>query len=100
MKYNTTKRHWSSDNIVSELFDFFESHEKELKLEEAFIYYDFPLYKEYDGKIIKSKVLIISPYHGVVAIGTSDITERISNESKIREADLDLEQVFTHLYLL
>jgi hypothetical protein len=90
MQINTTGRHLDSDPVVSDLIGFLRSNEVELELSDAQIYYDFPIFKELDGGIVISKVLLVSPRYGVVIIETSDVT---STRNLIKE----LPQIENHI---
>ena len=80
MQVNSTPRQINSDASVSDLVSFLESQQSILQLHDAQLYYDFPLYKDYDDTVVISKVMIASPVHGVIAVGTSNVTR--SQEAK------------------
>jgi len=98
MEVYTTGKHLASDVVSSTLIHYLEEHEKKLNLNEAQIYYDFPLYKDFDGEVVISKVLIVSRRHGVIAIGTLDAVNNQSLLEELKEVESNEEQVFSFLY--
>lgn len=99
MKINSTKKQYMSDAVASNLIKFLENNEDSLGLTEAELYYDFPLYKDFDGEVVISDLLLVSPNHGVITIGTSSITSTSDNMlAHLHKSDSNTEQVFTFLY--
>jgi superfamily I DNA and RNA helicase len=58
----------SRDPIARDLFQQLQSQAGELGLTNAVLYYDFPVYSDYETVSYKPDSLILSPSHGIVAI--------------------------------
>jgi len=91
-----TLRRASSDPAARSLLSFVQANKAELGLEEAAVYYRFPIYKEEEA-VIATDVLVISPVHGVVAFGICGATKGNIREL-LEETDGRLDQIFNHLY--
>lgn len=96
MEINVEKS--ASDLISSELIDYIHANENQLGLSNSQVYYDFPLYKDEEGKAISAKVLIVSARHGVIAIQTLLTTDRENVPDEIVKADKALGIVYSSLY--
>ena len=92
MEVNITGKLIESDPLASDLIDFLRRNADKLALEESQVYYDFPVLKDLDGDVVRAKILILSPKHGVVAIGVSEATGRDHPDSV-----KDLENINNHL---
>jgi superfamily I DNA and RNA helicase len=88
----------SSDLVASELIDHLRANEDALGLTQAQMYFDFPLYKDEDGKAIAASVLVASSRHGVIAIQTLGATDREDIPVILIKADKELGHVFSALY--
>lgn len=98
MNLNTTRNHLSSDSVADGLVRFLCDNESELSLNDAQLYYDFPVFKDIDGEIIISKILLVSPRHGVLVIEKSGAINCSDFLSEIERIDSNAEQVFSSLY--
>lgn len=98
MQINTTDRQLQSDPSVANLVDFLRKEQDRLQLSEAQLYYDFPLYKDYDDTVVVSKVMLVSPLHGVVAIGTSKSMRQQEIMDELIAVEEETGRVFDILY--
>jgi superfamily I DNA and RNA helicase len=98
MEMNLEEAFFRNDHPTGEMVSFFQANEDELGLEEAQLYYEFPILKDSDDKIVIAKTLLLSPNHGVIAIDSLSITNIIDTEILLKSADADLEQVFSLIY--
>jgi len=98
MEINASKKHLESDPSASSLVHFLQANETRLGLEKAQLYYDFPLFRDLYGAVITSKVLLVSPQHGVVAIMTANTTPHQDAAEELQKADASLDQMFSLLY--
>lgn len=99
MEINTTGEHVKADPVAWDLIQSLEEKQTELGLGEAQLYYDFPIFKDLDGVVVIAKVLLVSLRHGLIAIGTSDVTSRQENVlGELQEVNDHLDQVFSLLY--
>ncbi|MEN4052701.1 ATP-binding domain-containing protein [Sulfurimonas sp. NWX79] len=78
------------EGIDSTILDYLEKNSTELRLENAIIYYGFPIFKDYDDVSIKARLVILSPYHGLILLYPS-------SEDKIIEDDESLEQLYSFI---
>jgi len=85
--------HPSAKNLISLLTE----NEKKLGLEDAKIYYRFPLYL--DGNILKNPdVMIISKKYGVIIFKSLECSERTLNLDILNESKENLEQLHSIIY--
>lgn len=96
MEINVEKS--ASDLIAAELIDYLHKNQDYLGLSNSQVYYDFPLYRDEEGKAISSKILVVSASHGVVAIQTLVVTERDNAANKILDVDNTLGNVYSSIY--
>ena len=54
MNINSTGKHLESDSAAKTLIDILQKNESSLGLQNAELYYDFPLYKDLDGDVVIS----------------------------------------------
>ncbi len=78
------------EGIDSTILDYLAKNSTELRLENAIIYYGFPIFKDYDDVSIKAKLVILSPYHGLILLYPS-------SEGTIIEDDESLEQLYSFI---
>lgn len=91
-----TIRQVASDPAARTLIDFFQKNKMELGLDQAAVYYRFPIYKE-DDHVIATDILLVSPNHGVLVFGLCSASkDRV--RAAILETDGALDLVFNHLY--
>lgn len=72
MELNTTPQQISDDPVVFALFNQLHNNQITLGLENAHFYYDFPIYRDYEGSVVTCKAILVSPFHGVLVIGTAE----------------------------
>ena len=100
MEVNITGRLIERDPLASDLIDFLTGNAYELSLDEAELYYDFPIMKDVEGSVIISKMLLVSRRHGVILIDISDAGSRqkeVSTE-ELEEINAKLGQTYATLY--
>ncbi|MFC1603766.1 hypothetical protein ACFL5F_01945 [Planctomycetota bacterium] len=66
MELNTSMRHLQSDSYAWNLYSFLNKNKESLNLSTAHIWHNFPVYKEEEGGIIKTRLLVISKVYGIV----------------------------------
>ncbi|HEY3621194.1 MAG TPA: hypothetical protein VGL12_02145, partial [Roseiarcus sp.] len=67
----TTSR-WKNDPISRSLVNFLDQHQVDLGLSDGVVYYDFPVYADYEASVFRPDLLLLSPSHGFVAIRAFD----------------------------
>lgn len=96
MELNTTKSRLQADPVANELVTIIEVNAERLDLENCKIYYRFPLYRG-EGRLEEAKLLIVSPWHGVLVVETTSAS-RGSFESELRDVDQNLDIIFGQLH--
>ena len=59
--------------LDNDVLDYLERDSSELSLDDAIVYYGFPVFKDYEDLSVKSKFAILSPVHGLILLYTSNI---------------------------
>lgn len=77
--------------------DYLKTNAEKLKLDEATIYYNYPLFREFDEGVHAPSFFIISPFHGIVIMNFDKRDERTLNEKLMEEAIEDLDYIFSHI---
>jgi len=87
----------SKDPASQTLVEFLQRKQHFLRIQDANLYYNFPLYRdEEEGGLISTKVMLASKHRGVFIFGTSEATDSASN---LLQADCDtLDHVYSHVY--
>lgn len=98
MEVNVDDRRLAGDGAVSEMIAFLRDNEANLGLARAQLYYDFPVLKDADGRVVVAKVLLLSQSHGVVAMATTDTASADRAEEELRDTDQELDHVFSLIY--
>lgn len=98
MEINLDEKRLTTDRSTWELVDFLQHSETSLGLERAQLYYEFPILKDVDDNVVIAKVLLLSPNHGIVVISTLSMTSLSDPTIELRDADDELEHVFSLIY--
>lgn len=98
MNINTTPRVLGKNEIADQLVAYLKQNETELNLNEAEIYYKFPILKDLDEDLAISELLLVSRFHGVVAIETSGCVTTTACTEELRNTDESLENLFSLLF--
>lgn len=72
MKINSREKSYSSNGQILTFINHIKSIEGALKLVDSNLYYDFPIFKDFDGDILISQLLIVSKYHGIISVTFDD----------------------------
>lgn len=97
MEINVDKKRLR-EPLVTDLIEYFEENEQKLGLDDAQLYYEFPILKDLDDTIVIAKLLLVSPNYGVTVIATSDFTSHNDLQHELTEVDSELENIFSLLY--
>ena len=84
------------DPLANQLIQFLKLNSADLELANALLYFDFPIYKDGEGRTIISKVLLLSAKHGLVVFDTSNATGNVSINS-LAAADESIDTVTNHI---
>jgi len=71
--------------LDNEILEYLEDKESNLELNDAIIYYGFPIFKDYEDDSVKSKLAILSPHHGLVLIYTSTKEDILNDDDKLEQ---------------
>lgn len=88
---------YKHDDNAKKLVDYLISNENELSLNDAYLYYNFPLIKDYDEEDKYPDLLIISPYHGLIILQINTTTQRMINDQVYDEAFEKAEAIYSNL---
>lgn len=98
METNLDEKRLRSDPTVWEIINYFQENEHVLGLEEAQLYYDFPILKDSDDRVVIAKILLLSPNHGIIAISTLTTTSVANVGNELKWADTGLDHVVSLIY--
>ncbi|TYQ13102.1 UNVERIFIED_CONTAM: superfamily I DNA and RNA helicase [Acetivibrio alkalicellulosi] len=90
MKKNILSQEFYNDPISQKLVELLESFEG--KLDNATIFYQYPLIRELDQELKYPSVLLVSPYHGIVLFKCDSIS-KVRNEKEL----ITLDEEASHL---
>lgn len=99
MEINITGKLFTADSAANNIIDYLKGNEADFRLEEAQVYYDFPVLKDHDGTIIRSRILLISRIHGVITIEIADAGSRHPEtlKAELEDANARLDQTYSLL---
>lgn len=66
----------TSDPASADLIEYLRGQSSSIGLDDAQLYYDFPIFRDEDGEAVSASILIVSLNHGIVAVQTTNITPR------------------------
>lgn len=100
MEKNVNELLLDRDLGAKNLVTFLEFHEKELDLDDSYLYYNFPLYQEEDNSSSGVNILVLSRLHGVLLFECSEVSARSSEDLSETIVNLTdrLEQTFSQVY--
>lgn len=100
MQINITGKLIDRDRLASDLIKFLRQRVDKLGLEEAELYYDFPVLKDLEGEVVRSWILLVSRKHGVISIEVSEARSRQGKalEEELEETNSKLDQTYSLLY--
>lgn len=91
MKVNILSQEYYSDGISKKIVLYLQDHKEDLKLENAVLYYHYPLFRELDEELEYPNLFLISPLHGIIII-QGEGKERV-NEEELQELDKRLSRI-------
>lgn len=74
MKINSREKSYSTNAQVLAFINHLKSNEGSLNIFESHLYYDFPIFKDFDGDIIISQLLLLSKKHGIILVSFNEST--------------------------
>jgi len=99
MKLNADREKLFSNPEAGRLFNLLNqlNEEGKLHLMESELYYDFPLYKDDEDKLVISPLMLVSRLYGVIIFFLSNCHERDALET-LQKNDLSLENIYSQIY--
>lgn len=97
MKINSREKSYSSNGQALTFINHIKSVEGQLKLTDSNLYYDFPIFKDFDGDILISQLLVVSKNHGILAI-SFDNSDNIDILKGQENLITDIEQLHSIIF--
>lgn len=88
MQLATGRRSAETNPTARQLLGYLEEWQEELGLGDAYVFFEFPLYRD-DERLIQCQFLLLSKTCGIVLVGTSAAERAPSEALRIVEVDLD-----------
>jgi superfamily I DNA and RNA helicase len=70
----------AADDAAKDVIQLLRDEERALGLEGALLYYGYPRYRDDEDQLVASQILLASPEHGVLVIGTLNTSGRSTEE--------------------
>ena len=93
MEVNITAEEFYSDEAAKLLLTHLESNAKKYRLEDAKIYYNYPLFREMDDDLRYPSFMLISKFYGIILIQTDSRTQRILGGSEVMKLEEEISQI-------
>src|SRR5690349_410491 len=87
-----------SDAPARQVLEYLKAEQSSLGLTSAVIYYDFPVFRGTDDALYRSKLLLISPEHGVVILSAFPLEGRQWNSDALRQESEQLAQLHSVIF--
>lgn len=88
----------TTDVPAWELVRYLHENEQDLSLSGAEVYFDFPVLKDPEDAVVRARLLLVSPNHGVILISPVELTDYADLATELSLADSRLEHVFSLIY--
>lgn len=98
IKSNFTEKQISKLPLFNSFVKELKANEAFLKIENSYLYYDFPVYKDFDGELIIAKLLLVSENQGVTLFRVTDIINENELASELNIYSEDLLNLYSVLY--
>jgi superfamily I DNA and RNA helicase len=98
MQINIASEGYSQNRLAEQIVDYLEVHQDALGLNDAVLYYEFPLFKELDENVEYPSFMIISPNHGVIIIQCDERSQRTLTEELIQQLNEGVEQLYSFVF--
>ena len=101
MKINSRERSYSSNSQALSFINHIKNNESELNLVDSNLYYDFPIFKDFDGDILISQLLIISQTYGILLVSfdsSKDLRSSVEAEFIVQEIEQLHSIIFSRLF--
>lgn len=81
MKINSREKSYSGKGGISSFIDYLSTNESRLSLVESSLYYDFPVFKDFDGDLLVTQILVISRQYGLLLVTFNNDNEIPKDEN-------------------
>lgn len=81
MKINSREKSYSSKGEISSFIDYLSTNESRLSLVESNLYYDFPIFKDFDGDLLVTQILVLSRQYGILLVTFNNDNEVPKDEN-------------------
>lgn len=86
------------DQTVVDLVKILENGSSMLRLDNAQLYYDFPILKDVDDTIVIAQLILLSQRHGLLVVACSNVTLHDDVQKELIETESKIENIFSLLY--
>lgn len=93
METNIASPSYASDSRSKSLVLHLQSLEQSSQIISGVVYYDFPLFRDPDDVLYRSKVLLASRSHGLLVFSVDGMGDRACTPATLRELDAELAQL-------
>ncbi len=93
-----THPRYTQDASARELVEHLDRQQRALGLEDAVVYYDFPVFQDYDDAIHRPNIMILSPQHGLIVIQLVAATGPAALDERLEAEDEELEEFYSLLF--
>ena len=96
MELTANRKHFEHEPAVAQIVSLLENSQTQLGIERSQLYYKFPLYKDAEGEVVESRLLLVSPEHGLLILWT--IEEAAGDPAaQVDAAISQIDQVYTSI---
>ncbi|MCM3137350.1 ATP-binding domain-containing protein [Bacillus safensis] len=93
MEVNITAEEFYSDEAAKLLLNHLESNAAKYKLDNAKLYYNYPLFREIDDDLRYPSFMLISQLYGIILIQTDSRTQRSLEGSEVIKLDEEISHI-------
>lgn len=97
MQKNILSQAFYDDQTSQDLVRFLDENEQSLNIIDSIIYYNFPIFKNFDEEIQYPSLMLISPYHGIFVFQCENILNRELKANTIQYIDEKTSQIYNYI---
>lgn len=98
MFVNISEKRIKENNAIFSFINDLKRNEDELSLRDAYVYYDFPVFKDLDEDVLVAQILLVSPIHGIILFHLSEANTLPIIDKELENIIGNLENLYTILY--
>lgn len=88
---------FNNNTEAIQFIEYLKEKDEELKLNDATVYYNYPLFREFDEKAQAPSFFIVSPIHGILIINLDRRDERTLNDIQMEKSIEDIDYIYTQI---